>query len=88
MLFCFRTICEHTTQRASRLVWFVWREKRVCVYHQPTATSTQGFNLSLMSAEVTHAAVSRLIFISEAENAFLDPGNTFEQRPLSGRAAE
>ena len=41
-----------------------------------------------MSTEVTHAAVSRLIFISEAENAFLDPGNTFEQRPLSGRAAE
>ena len=37
-----------------------------------------------MSTEVTHAAVSRLICISEAENAFLDPGNTFEQRPLSG----
>ena len=43
----------------------------MCVYHQPTATSSQDFNLSLMSTEVTHAAVSRLICISKAENAIL-----------------
>ena len=36
-------------------------------YQQPAATSPQGIHLNRMSTEVTHAAVSHLMYFSEAE---------------------
>ena len=85
MLFCF----NNASTPIKPAGWFgLYGGKRVCEYQQPVATSSQGIHLNRKSIEVTHAAVSHLICMSVVRNAFFDSCNSFEQRPLSVRAAE
>ena len=64
MLFCF----NNASTPIKPAGWFgLYGGKRVCEYQQPAATSPQGIHLNRMSTEVTHAAVSHLMYFSEAE---------------------